>query len=829
MTVASPVPSELLYSEDRQLCSSKVTMSNPTVDTRTLDAPLETIALDVGGMKCAGCVKAVERQLTQVPGVVSASVNLATEMARVEYRAGATGPMDLARQLTDVGFPAQPHVEATEISPADLAATDDRHREALRDQVQQLVVAGILIVLSTIGHWEMLGFPALPGVSQIGFHYVLATVALLFPGRPILVDGWRGLRHNAPNMNTLVGLGILTAYSASSVALWFPKIGWECFFEEPVMLLGFILLGRALEKQARNRASAALKALMGLQPKIVRLVANREDLAAHTSMVEMPIARVQVGDWLQVRPGEKIPTDAEVVSGETTVDESMLTGEPMPVAKKPGDRVEAGTLNQSGAIVIQTQRTGKDTTLAQIVELVREAQTRKAPVQLLADTVAGYFTYAIVTIASLTFLFWYFIGTSWWPEVVTLAHEFPAMGHAHMEMTHPDSALLLALKLTIDVLVIACPCALGLATPTAILVGTGIGAQRGLLIRGGDVLEKVHQLDTLVFDKTGTLTLGKPIVTEAWVVPDSSWTLDGLVQLAASAERGTHHPLATAILQHAGDRDLPLLNARDFRTVAGWGISARVQPEIDPSSEWIDVWVGNCQWLEQCAIAIDPTVRQQEEHLGRAGHSVVGVAAGGVMVGILGIRDRLRPDARQTVERLQNMGLKVMLLTGDTQEAATAIAHALGLADELVLAQVRPDRKASTIAALQAQGCQVGMIGDGINDAPALAQANVGISLHSGTDVAVETAQIILMGDRLGDLVEALRLSRATFNKIRQNLFWAFAYNTIGIPIAAGVLLPSFGILLHPAAAAAMMAFSSLSVVTNSLLLRSQFSPKNDR
>jgi P-type Cu2+ transporter len=802
-------------------------MSNPTVDTPTLEARVETIALDVGGMKCAGCVKAVERQLIQLPGVVSASVNLAMEMAMVEYRSGAIAPTALVQKLTDVGFPSHLHVETAEISEADLEATDDRHRQALQDQFQQLLVAGILIILSSIGHLEMLGLPPIPGLSSLGFHYALATLALLFPGRPILVDGWRGWRHNAPNMNTLVGLGILTAYSASSVALWFPQIGWECFFEEPVMLLGFILLGRALEKQARNRASAALRSLIGLQPKRVRWVANREDLAAQSSIIEMPIARVRVGDWLQVRPGEQIPTDAQVVSGETTVDESMLTGEPMPVVKKMGDRVEAGTLNQSGAIIVQTQRTGKDTTLARIVELVREAQTRKAPVQLMADTVAGYFTYGIMTVASLTFLFWYFVGSSWWPEVVTLAHEFPAMGHAHMGMPHNASALLLALKLTIDVLVIACPCALGLATPTAILVGTGIGAQRGLLIRGGDVLEKVHQLDTVVFDKTGTLTLGKPVVTEAWVVPDSPWDVDRLVQLAASAERGTNHPLATAIVQHAGDHGLSLLNAEAFRTVAGLGISARVQLEFKQPTDGVEVLVGNFEWLEQCGITMDAAVRQQEAVLGRSGRTVVGVAAEGAIVGIIGVSDQLRPDARETVERLQQMGLQVMLLTGDSQEAANAIAHSLGLPPDRVMAQVRPDEKARTIAALQDRGLQVGMIGDGINDAPALAQAHVGISLHSGTDVAVETAQIVLMRDRLGDLVEALRLSRATFNKIRQNLFWAFAYNTIGIPIAAGVLLPTFGLLLHPAAAAAMMAFSSLSVVTNSLLLRSQFSRGN--
>jgi P-type Cu2+ transporter len=787
----------------------------------------QTIAFDVSGMKCAGCVRAVERQLTQVPGVVSASVNLVTQMATVEYQIGAIAPDDLARKLTAAGFPSQPRHPNAGLTLEDLAQTGDRHTVALRESVQQLAVAGSLILLSSIGHLEMLGLPPIPGFANIWLHYSLATLALLFPGRPILRDGWRGLRQNAPNMNTLVGLGILTAYAASSLALWLPQLGWECFFDEPVMLLGFILLGRALEKQARNRASAALKSLMGLQPQTVRLITNPDDLAfAHPqSIVDLPAAQVRVGDWLHVLPGEKLPVDGEVVAGETTTDESMLTGEALPVLKQLGDIVTAGTLNQSGAIAVKALRTGKDTTLAQIVRLVQDAQTRKAPVQKLADTVSGYFTYAMMAIAVLTFAFWYFIGTHLWAEAIAHAHEFPNMGHVHG--THQTSPLLISLKLAIDVLVIACPCALGLATPTAILVGTGIGAERGLLIRGGDVLEAVSQLDTIVFDKTGTLTTGKPTITDC--IPATEATSpDFLLQLAASVERGTHHPLAAAITQRAKIQNLCLLPATEFHTTPGFGVSAQVQfPTADDADMGETVLVGNAEWLAQHDIALSAAVRQHADDLIRSGKTAVYVAVSGTAIGVIGAIDRLRDDAIDTVRHLQNMGLRVMLLTGDRAVAAQAVAKSLSLPPEHVFADIRPDGKAAAIAVIQSQGHRVAMVGDGINDAPALACADVGIALHAGTEVAMETAQIVLMRDRLPDILDSIHLSRATFGKIQQNLFWAFAYNAIGIPVAAGALLPAFGILLNPAVAAAMMALSSVSVVTNSLMLRGQFRRKH--
>ncbi|NEU79476.1 heavy metal translocating P-type ATPase [Nostoc sp. UIC 10630] len=801
-----------------------------------LDPILEKIILDVGGMKCAGCVNAVERQLTQHPGVKSACVNLATEVAVVESETGAVDADALAERLTAVGFPTQPRkargTVAGEIST--LPDPAERQRREMRSSVRQLAIAAMLLLLSGSGHFGNLGSSVLPLLNNIWFHCGLATVALLIPGRSILVDGWLGWRRNAPNMNTLIGLGTLTAYIASLVALLFPQMGWECFFDEPVMMLGFILLGRTLEQQARGRAAAAFRKLLALQPQVARLIANPEKGGVGSSSVEIPAEQVRVGEWLQVLPGDKIPVDGEVVLGQTTVDESMLTGEAVPVIKQPGDSVTGGTLNQSGAIAIQTTRTGSDTTLAQIVALVEAAQTRKAPVQKLADTVAGYFTYGVLTASLLTFVFWYFFGTHLWTDI-TMSGEMEMMSH----VTHqaPHSPLLISLKLAIAVMVVACPCALGLATPTAILVGTAMGAERGLLIKGGDVLEKVHQLDTVVFDKTGTLTTGHPIVTDCLLIEqlgtgeeaeNNSPILNAqsLIQLATAVESGTHHPLAKAIQQEALRQQLSIPEAVDFHTEPGLGVSAVVEDTV--------VLLGNWDWLSWHGIAISETAQQVAQDLATDGKTVVCVAVGGTLAGLIAVSDTLRPDAQSTVDKLRQMGLRVMLLSGDRPEAASAIAKQLGLDGADVIAGVPPAKKAAAIKSLQQAGTTKGtpnssptttysvvaMVGDGINDAPALSQADVGIALHSGTDVAMETAEIVLMRDRLNDVVESIQLSRATFNKIRQNLFWAFAYNTVGIPLAAGVLFPSLGFVLNPSGAAALMAFSSVSVVTNSILLR---------
>ncbi|MEA5616452.1 heavy metal translocating P-type ATPase [Cronbergia sp. UHCC 0137] len=774
--------------------------------------PTQKIILDVGGMKCAGCVKAVERQLTQHPGVKSVCVNLATEVAVVDVAVGDVDADTLAQGLTATGFPSQIRTAKGKVAEekSDHAA---KVRQEMVTAIRQLVIAGVLLLLSGIGHF---GGSNLPILNNIWFHCGLATIALLIPGRPILVDGWLGCRRGAPNMNTLVSLGTLTAYTTSLVALFFPGTGWECFFDEPVMMLGFILLGRTLEKQARGRAAAAFRQLLALQPQTAKLIANPDSEQLGTDIIEIPAEQVRVGEWLQVLPGDKIPVDGEVRFGQTTVDESMLTGESVPVIKQRGDVVTAGTINQTGAIAIQAIRTGDDTTLAHIVALVETAQTRKAPVQKLADTVSGYFTYGVLTAALLTFVFWYFFGTQVWTEVSTasVASGMEMMGHSAVTTNH--SPLLISLKLAIAVMVVACPCALGLATPTAILVGTALGAERGLLIKGGDVLEKVHQLNTIVFDKTGTLTTGNATVTDCFLLPNQEHiSPDSLLQLAAAVESGTHHPLSTAIRQAAQGQNLAIANAVDFHTEPGMGVSAVVEGAI--------VLLGNWEWLNCHGITISETAQEQAHRLASEGKTVVGVAVDGNLAGLIAVSDTLRIDAKTTVDKLRQMGLRVMILSGDRPEAASAIAQQLGLDSTDVMAGIPPSKKAQAIESLQNNSNQpsiVAMVGDGINDAPALSQADVGIALRSGTDVAMETAEIVLMRDYLSDVVESIQLSRATFNKIRQNLFWAFAYNTIGIPLAAGVLLPKFGFVLSPSSAAALMAFSSVSVVTNSILLR---------
>jgi Cu2+-exporting ATPase len=754
--------------------------------------------------------------------VVKARVNLVTESALVEFAPGIQpDPEQLARILTEAGFPSTfPQNQAPLVAgekaldaPADPLA---RQRRQTQDQIRQALAAAFLLLVSAAGHLDLFTRLGLPVLNDVWLHWGLATLTFLGPARGIVLDGWRAARRLAPNMNTLVTLGSGSAYLASLVGLLAPQVGWECFFDEPVMLISFILLGRALEQQSRLRAASSLQALVSLCPTSARRLRAQKGLGSDWVSQEgewCPVEQVQVGDWLQVRAGEQIPVDGEVIAGQAMVNEGMLTGESLPVLKQPGDPVVAGTVNQSGVLLCRSTRTGKDTILAQIIRLVEEAQARKAPIQGLADRVAGYFAYAVVALAFLIFAFWYWIGIPLWGSEILMGvglHSYRHLG----DHPPPSTPLLLSLKLAISVLVVACPCALGLATPTAILVGTGLGAERGLLIRGGDVLEKTHRLQTVVFDKTGTLTQGDPHLTDCLAL-DPSLDPARLLQLAATVESGTCHPLAQAILGAAREQGLPLLSADEFYTQAGVGASARVEGK--------QVILASLEGLATLGIPISPPAQAQAEALLQAGKTVVGVAVEGSLAGLLAAQDPLRPDAQATLQQLQKMGLQVVLLTGDRAEVAHQVAQALQVPGIRVIAEVQPADKAQVIRDLQAQGQRVAMVGDGINDAPALAQADVGIALHSATAAALETADIILMRNRLWDVVEAIRLSRATFRKIQQNLLWAFAYNWVGIPVAAGALLPSFGIGLSPALAGGLMAFSSLSVIFNSLLLRRTF------
>jgi P-type Cu2+ transporter len=761
---------------------------------------LKTVALDVSNMKCAGCVGAVERQLKSNPGVQSACVNLITEVAVVEYEEQTVDPVVLAEKLTQTGFPTQLRTSDRSIPEVTRQAKTKRQQEQQK-QLKQLVIAAILLLFSSIGHLHHLGLPTIPILSSIWFHWGLATLALLIPGRSLLVDGARSLYHRIPNMNTLVGLGTVSAYSTSCLALWFPSLGWECFFDEPVMLLGFILLGRTLEGRARNQASAALEKLGSLQPAMARLT-GKDNLS---SDIKIPVEQVKVGEWLRVLPGETIPVDGVITAGAATLNESMLTGESVPVNKAFGDRIWAGTINQEGIITFEVTNVGGETTLAKIIKLVESAQTRKAPVQQLADTVAGYFAYGVIAIAIVTFSFWYLWGTHIWEQVLIV--------NSHHSMVMMTSPLLLSLKLAISVLVVACPCALGLATPTAILVGTSIGAERGILIKGGDVLEKIQQLDTIVFDKTGTLTFGELEVTNC--LPLADLTAETLLQLAASLEIHSNHPLGQAIAKAACS--LELLTVTSIEERSGFGILGEIAGN--------QIVIGNPEWLQQYQIDCQITDSETAQQLLDSSQNIVYLAKNKQLIGLIALEDSIRPQAKETISQLQQMGLNTVLLTGDRKKVAEAIAAQLGITQ--IFAQVKPTEKAEIIKSLQKNDTQiVAMVGDGINDAVALAQADLGITLQGSTDIAIETADLILVQNNLSDIIQAINLSQATVSKIKQNLLWALSYNAIAIPLAAGVALPSFGVLLSPILAAIAMASSSLIVVTNSLLLKSAWVKK---
>jgi P-type Cu2+ transporter len=797
---------------------------------------LETVTIDVEGMMCAGCVSAVSRKLKQQPGVHDAVVNLITEVATVTADPAVEGT-SLAQVLTDAGFPSTARGIVTgKRRTEQLADLDQRRAAQSATQKQKLAIALFLVLLSSAGHiGHSIGHP-LPGLGNDGFHAVLAGLALFVPGRGILSDGLKGLLRNSPNMNTLIALGSLLAFGSSLVALFNPAIGWECFFDEPVMLIGFILLGRSLEQWARREALSSFQALLALQPKTARLISEGSgDTGEITlestvdSTIVIPVEHLRAGEWVQILPGEQIPIDGVILSGRSAVDESMLTGEALPVEKRVGDRLSAGTLNRSGVLTVEVTQVGTATNLAKIIHMVEAAQTRRAPVQQFADTIAGYFTYGVLTLSVLTFLGWYGFGQEILvrsANAMTAAHSLTAHSMAsHGTVVHgmmpPPSPLLLSLKLAISMMVIACPCALGLATPTALIVGSSLGAQRGLLIRGGDVLQRVGSLDTIVFDKTGTLTIGKPSVvdivpielsTEQPIPQPIEQKIAQVIQWAATAELGTHHPLAIAILQAARSRSIVPLPSHDSQTIPGCGVLTETEVGT--------LRLGTLNWLIDCGIPIPTATVRQAEDFAHFGKTVVFLAVGDRVRGLLTISDALRPEVPETLRQLQQRGFQVKLLTGDRLSTAQALADQAGIPREHVIAGVLPTQKAEAIAHLQAQGHKVAMVGDGINDAPALAQADVGIALKGGTAVASETAGIVLMRDRISDVLAALDLSRATLSTIYINLAWAFAYNLLALPISAGILLPTFNFVLTPGQAGILMAVSSITVVGNSILLR---------
>ena len=731
--------------------------SETPVNTEQRQGQAETVTLRLAGMTCANCAATIEKGLARQAGVIAAQVNFAAESASVRYDPAQTGPESLVARVNDLGYRAS--------SDATIPRDDDEGRRQLF-----WLLAAALLSLPIMPLMWLQPF----GKDTIYLLFVLSSLVQFSAGLTFYRSAWKSLKNGAANMDVLVALGITAAYGYSVLVLFeIGGIAGEVFFETSAMLITFIRFGKWLEARAKGRASQALKSLLRMQADQARLLVDGEEILIEAG-------RVKVGDQVVVRPGERIPVDGRVIAGSAAVDEAMISGEPQPVDKQPGDTVTGATVNASGRLVIEAERVGSATVLAQIVRMVEQAQGDKAPIQRLADQVSAWFVPAVVLLSVLTFLVWY-----------------GPLG----------AGFLFAFKLGIAVLVIACPCALGLATPTAIMVGSAVGLSAGILFKRASVLENAARLDMLLLDKTGTLTRGEFSVTA--LVSADPFSEQDVLRWAAAAEAASNHPLARAVVRKAESAGLVCGEVSDVEEMGGCGLICRIDGSL--------VVVGNRRLMDKRGIMV-AAFDEQSEIWSKMGKTLVYVAVDGKAAGILALADTVRSNARQTVEALQKRGMTTVMLTGDRYDAARAVADELGI-DE-VEAEILPGDKQAIVRRYQQQGNLVGMVGDGINDAPALAQADIGFALGSGTDVAKETGDIVLVKADFGDVERAIRLGRKTLAKIKQNLFWAFFYNILGIPVAAGVLYPVFGVVLKPEFAGLAMAFSSVSVVTNSLLLK---------
>jgi len=741
----------------------------------------ERIDLPITGMTCAACANRIERTLAKQPGVNSASVNFATERATVSFDPQATNVDSLVETVRSAGYDAHPTASDDGEDPLEKA-----HAEEYRTAKRKFIVAAalslpVLVIAMSHGTIAWLNFE---GVNWL--QLVLTTPVVLYSGRHFYTGAWAAFRHRAADMNTLIAVGTGTAFIYSVLATAFPS--WfvtsahgshatdvPVYFEAAAVIIALILLGSLFESRAKGRTGEAIRKLVGLQPKTAMVIRDGDE-------IEVATDTVLKGDIVVVRPGEKIAVDGVVTEGSSAVDESMLTGESIPVEKHAGDEVFAATINKTGAFYFRATKVGKDTALQQIVQLVRDAQGSKPPIAKLADKISGIFTPVVISIAIATFVVW-FVAAS------------------------PEVRFTMALVNFVSVLIIACPCALGLATPTAIMVGTGKGAELGILIKGGDSLETAHKLDTIVLDKTGTITKGEPSLTDV-VAFDLDET--ELLRLIASAEASSEHPLAAAIVAGAKEHGISVERAEKFNAVEGRGVEARVDGR--------EIVLGNERLMQERLIDVNTDASEALAQLASEGKTPMLAAIDGKLAGIIAVADTVKDESKTAISDFKQLGLTVVMMTGDNQRTADAVAKEVGV--DRVIAEVLPEGKSSEIKRLQGEGRSVGMVGDGINDAPALAQADVGIAIGTGTDVAIEASDITLIRGDLRGVATAIGLSKATIRTVKQNLFWAFIYNVIGIPIAAGALYPVFGWLLSPIIASAAMSLSSVSVVTNSLRLR---------
>jgi Cu+-exporting ATPase len=777
--------------------ADKVTLAamKKAVDEIGYEVVLSTATLQISGMTCAACVANIEQAVGDLPGVYKIVVNLALEKAQLEYAPEITSLNEVKKTIVEIGYGVADKVEGQ--------AALDREREARERDIRRQRIN--LIVAATLGGIVMLGtlqpyffFPKiLPDIlNNKILLFFLTTPIVIGPGRQFFINSWNGLRHGIADMNLLYATGIGAAYGIAVVNTFWPNAGFggkeATFYEAAGLLITFIVLGRYLEAVTRGRTSEAIRRLMKLQPKQARVVRNGQE-------IEISAEEVQIGEMLAVRPGEAIPVDGTVVEGYSAVDQSMITGESLPIEKRTGDEVIGGTINKTGAFKFKATRVGTETALAQIIKLVEEAQTTKAPIQKIADSVAGKFILGVHALSLATFLFWFFFGFATWftpdSRLVLTPYTLTTVG-----------AFGFSLLISVTVLVISCPCAVGLATPTAIMAGSGKGAEYGILFKGADAIEVTSKVNTVIFDKTGTLTKGKPAVTD---IISKSLSENEVLQLAASVEKNSEHPLGEAIVQGAKERGLTLIDVDEFNAIPGYGVEARIDGK--------GILLGNRKFMDERKVSLDGLV-PEAERLENDGKTVMFVAENGITVGIVAVADTVKETSALAVEELHRMGIEVAMITGDNKRTAEAIAQTVGI--DRVMAEVLPQEKANEVKKLQTEGKIVAMVGDGINDAPALAQANVGIAIGSGTDIAKETGQVILIKDDLLDVVSGIQVAKATIRKVKENLFWAFGYNTLAIPLGMGIIYPFFAQIVSPELASLLMAMSSLSVTLNTLRMR---------
>jgi len=741
--------------------------------------------IGIENLRCASCVKSIEDELRSTPGVLNASVNIGTQEATVEYLPQKTTLSQLNSAIETWGYKPRP------------AASDepvDKQEEAHAREYRRLMnkfwfAAAVSLPVMATAYYQFI-----PGLKDLGMDSLrllwgvtaLLTLPVMFwSGSDFFTGAWAAFKHRAANMNTLIALGTSAAWLYSTFAVLFPSVfpkgTSEPFFDVVAVVIALVILGQALELRAKGQSGAAIKKLLGLQARTARVVRDGKEM-------DLPVEEVLVGDVIQVRPGEKVPVDGVIVEGGSAVDESMLTGESIPASKKQGDEVIGSTVNKTGAFKFRATKVGKDTALAQIVKMVQDAQNSKAPIARLADTISGYFVPVVMILAVWTFVIWFTLG--------------------------PQPQLVYALVTSVTVLIIACPCALGLATPMSLMVGIGKGAEHGILIRSGEALQTARAIQIVVLDKTGTITKGKPELTDMVTGDKSTISSDELLKIAASVEKVSEHPLAQAIVEGAQTKKLKIAEVKDFEAIPGLGVSAKIEGK--------SVLIGNLKLMNREKIALG-SLEEKSKSLADDGKTPMYIGLDGIAAGIIAVADTVKEDSAEAIAALQKMGIEVVMITGDNRRTAEAIARKVGI--QRVLAEVLPEDKANNVSQLQAEGKKVAMVGDGINDAPALVQADVGLAIGTGTDVAIEASDITLIKGSLKGVVTAIEVSRATMKNIYQNLVGAFFYNTLGIPVAMGVLFPFFGLLLSPLIAGAAMAFSSVTVVGNANRLR-WFKPK---